>query len=460
MSQAQLNVKADVTVPIAAAWGAFCAGMQSRPSSADALARAHACLADHLHAAILGLWSETGARLIKYLGWDGRQSSVNAESFALLLGAASTVHEIDDVHWDTSMHPGSVVVSAALGCLIDAPVSGDRLLSAIVSGYEVAIRLSIAAGERHYQYFHSTATCGTIAAAATAAIVYGLSADETANAIGAAASSASGLWEGLNDRATGIKHLHSGFAAERGIRAAKLARLGLRAAPFSIEGERGFLAALTGPAPDQREHGPSKDDQVRDILLAGLGERWIILRNIYKRYPLCLACFEPLEGIQSIMRQGNRRREDVNSVLLELYPRSASIVSNADPRDQLQAKFSATFATALVLAGHDPADVTLPEDWLVDPAVRRWYPAIRMVASPEIPRRRARVTVRWRDGTKDVAEQPLRSLTEVEAWARFSAACRQLVPDRAQAFGRAIEGVIQTDDAADLIRLVRAVVGV
>lgn len=446
--------------PIAAALGEFCAGLQTKPSSPDGMERARVCLADHLHAAILGLRSETGARLIKYLRWDGRQSVVNAESLALLLGAASTVHEIDDVHWDTSMHPGSVVVSTALGCLIDAPVSGARLLNAIVGGYEVAIRLSIAAGERHYQYFHSTGTCGTIAAAATAAIIYGLSADETANAIGVAASSASGLWEGINDRATGIKHLHSGFAAERGIRAAKLARLGLHAAPFSIEGERGFLAALTGPAPDQREHSPSKDDQVRDILLAGLGERWIILRNIYKPYPFCLACFEPLEGIQAILKRGNRRREDVDSVLLELYPRSASIVSNTDPRDRLQAKFSATFATALVLAGHDPADVTLPEDWLVDPTVRRWYPAISMAASAEIPRRRARVTVRWRDGAEDIAEQPLRSLTELEAWSRFLAVCHQLVPDGTQAFERALEGVIQTDDATDLIRLVRAQVGV
>ena len=448
------------TQPIAAALGEFCAVLQTKPVAAAAVERARVCLADHLHAAILGLRSETSDRLIKYLGWDGRRPAVTAESLALLLGAASTVHEIDDVHWDTSMHPGSVVVSAALGCLIDAPASGARLLNAIVGGYDVAIRLSIAAGERHYQYFHATATCGTIAAAATAAIIYGLSADETANAIGAAATSASGLWEGINDRATGIKHLHSGFAAERGIRAAKLARLGLRAARLSIEGERGFLSALTGPVQDHREQDLSKDGQIGDILLSGLGERWIILRNIYKRYPFCLACFEPLEGIQSILKQESRRREDVGSVLLELYPRSASIVSNADPRDQLQAKFSATFATALVLSGRDPCDVTLPEDWLVDPAVRRWYPAIRMVASPEIPQRRARVTVRWRDGTQDVAEQSLRSLTEVEALARLSAVSRQLVPKQAEAFERAIEGMVQTDNATALIPSIRAVVGV
>src|SRR5262249_13415493 len=157
-------------------------------------------------------------------------------------------------------------------------------------------------------------------------------ADETANAIGAAVSMVSGLWEDINDHATGIKHLHSGFAAERGIRAVKLARLGLHAARRSIEGERGFLAALARPRP-AGETVPD-DAKIRDILLTGLGERWIILRNIYKRYPFCLACFEPLEGIRSILENGRRRPEEVESVLLELYPRSASIVSNPDPQDQ------------------------------------------------------------------------------------------------------------------------------
>lgn len=329
------------------------------------------------------------------------------------------------------MHPGSVIVSTALGCLADTPVSGRHLLSAIAVGYEVGIRLSIAAGERHYHYFHATATCGTFAAAATASVIYGLSAEQTAHALGLAATSASGLWEDINNVATDVKHLHSGLAAERGVRAAKLAKLGLRAARRSIEGEKGFLAAMARPGEFSPAEKMPSEATLREIMLVGLGERWAILRNIYKRYPFCLACFEPLEGIRHIVERGGHSKDEVRTVQVAMYPPSASLVEQTDPQDQLQAKFSAPFAIALVLAGRDPEIVRLPEDWLADPAVRRWYPAIQVRASRDVPRRHARVKVIWRDGAEESADQPLRSLDDDEVWRRFSTACQHYLGRRA-----------------------------
>jgi len=441
----------NLPMTITSGMAAFCCRAATEPLPAAVEERARLCLADHLHAAMRGARTKTGLRVLRYLG----QQAPAAESVALLLGAASTVFEIDDVHQDTSMHPGSVVVAAALAGLAEVPVPGHQLLAAIAVGYEVAIRISIAAGERHYQHFHSTATCGTIAAAAVAAVVFGLDEEQTTHALGLAATSASGLWEGINDEAVGVKHLHSGFAAERGIRAAKFARLGLRAARRSIEGERGFLTALAGPQGDGQAGGAA----ARDILLAGLGERWMILRNIYKRYPFCLACFEPLEGIRHIIEAGRRPVDEVRSVLLELYPRSASIVAQADPQDQLQAKFSATFAVALVLAGHDPEDVTLPEEWLADPAVRRWYSHIRVVGERAVPRRHARVTVRWRDGSEQCADQLLRNLDASEVWARFAGVCRQFGGQRADELEATVAQCAELKDTTGLCTLVRAAVG-
>jgi 2-methylcitrate dehydratase PrpD len=438
---------------IAAGLAAFCSQAGTEPLPAAVQRRAQLCVADHLNAAMWGARTETASRLMRYLDPDSGSPTPAAEAVALLLGAASTVYEIDDVHHDTSMHTGSAVVSTALGSLAEMPSSGHRLLAAIAAGYEVAIRVSIAAGERHYQYFHSTATCGTIAAAATAAIMYRLDQEQTSHAMGLAATSASGLWEGINDEAVGVKHLHSGFAAERGIRAAKLARLGLRAARRSIEGERGFLAALAGrPSLAPRE--------AQEILLAGLGESWMILRNIFKRYPFCLACFEPLEGIRHLLETGSHSIGDVRSVLVALYPRSASIVGQSDPQNQLQAKFSAAFAVAIVLAGHNPEDVTLPEAWLVDPAVRRWYPNIRVLADRTVPRRHARVTVGWNDGTEQCADRPLLSLSELEAWSRFASTCRQFGGSRAGALEAVVAGAADLKDTIELFTLVRAAVGI
>lgn len=444
---------------IAAEIAAFCRRTATTPLPSDVEERARLCLADHLHAAMHGARSETGELLTRYLSARDGGTASGAEALGLFLGAASTVHEIDDVHRDTSMHPGSVVVATALACLADTRVPGARLLAGIAAGYEVAIRLSIAAGERHYHYFHSTATCGTLAAAAVASMLYGLTEEQTANALGVAATSASGLWEDINGAATGMKHLHSGFAAERGIRAAKLAALGLRAARASIEGDKGFLAAMARPgAHVPRESVPTKPD-IREILLGGLGERWTILRNIYKRYPFCLACFEPIEGILHILQRRDRPREDVRSVLIDLYPPNVPLVEQSDPKDQLEAKFSAPFAVALVLANRNPEDVRLPKEWLTDSAVRRWYPAIRVQADGALPRRHARVTVHWADGAQDSADCPLRNLDEGEVWARFSAGCRAYLGQRAARAEAIVRRCSTVADTMELHALARAAAG-
>ena len=97
---------------------------------------------------------------------------------------------------------------------------------------------------------------------------------------------------------------------------------------------------------------------------------------------------------------------------VDIYPPNASLIANSDPKDQLQAKFSAPFAIGLVLTGHDPEDVRLPMEWLVDPKVRGWYPSITVRADNAVPRRHARVTVAWRDGAEESADQPFRNLDE------------------------------------------------
>ncbi|MCC7046059.1 MAG: MmgE/PrpD family protein [Alphaproteobacteria bacterium] len=447
---------------IANEWAAFGCRTAGMPLPADAEARAALCVADHLHAALHGARSGTGELLGRYLGPRRAQppTAQGAEGEALLLGVLSAVHEIDDVHQDTSMHPGSVVVAAALAAAAESAASGKRVLAAVAVGYEIGIRLSIAAGHRHYHFFHATGTCGAVAAAAASAAVYGLGPDETANALGIAATSASGLWEDIANKAVGIKHLHSGFAAERGVRAAKLARLGLRAADRSIEGDRGFLAALAQPG----RHAPTEQAApdsaaIRAILLDGLGERWAIMRNFFKRYPLCLGCFEPLEGIRHFVREFAGRLAEVDAILVEMIPPTAELVGLTDPRDPFEAKFSACFALSLVLAGRDPERVRMPADWLDDSAVRRWYPRIRIAGSDAMPRRRAKITVAWKNGGHDVIDKPFRNLEQAEVSARFAEACREYLQQCGPTLTARIQGLAMLPDLAETMALVRAALG-
>jgi len=445
---------------IAREWAAYGRRTASSALPADVEARARLCVADHLHAAMHGARSDTGKLLRRYLGWEANPHSgaVAAESAALYAGAISAVHEIDDVHQDTSLHPGSVVVAAAMAAAAEVDAPGARLLAGVAAGYEVAVRLSIAAGHRHYHYFHATATCGTVGAVAAAATVFDLDEDATAHAIGMAATSASGLWEGINDEAVMIKHLHPGLAAERGVRAAKLARLGLQAARFSIEGDKGFLAALAQPGTHAAGEAPSRGD-LAAILVDGLGERWAILRNIFKRYPFCLGCFEPLEGLRHILSAPPRSASAIAAVLVETSPPTAWLVGQPDPHDEFQAKFSAPYALALVLAGHDAERVPLPAALLADPEVRRWISVIRVQPNREFGRRRARVTVTLKDGSPVSADQPFRNLDDAGAWARFSRACTGYLGDRGAILERRVDACSGLAGMTELMPLVNAAIG-
>jgi 2-methylcitrate dehydratase PrpD len=443
-------------VTIARELAAFCCQIGTARLPPAVEARARLCVADHLHAAMHGSQSDTSDLLRRYLKWPDSPPSgaIGAELAALYQGAVSAVHEIDDVHQDTSLHPGSAVIAAAMSAAPEASAPGLRLLVAVAAGYEVAVRLSIAAGNRHYHFFHATATCGAVGAAAAASLVMGLSEEQITHALGIAITSASGLWEGINAEAVMMKHLHPGFAAERGVRAANLARLGLRAAEQSFEGDKGFLAALAQPVEQAPGEVPSKES-LTEILLGGLGTRWAILLNIFKRYPFCLGCFEPLEGLRHILSKPHGSADEVSDVLVEASHSVAWMVGQEDPADPFQAKFSAPYALALVLAGHDVERVPLPAEFLTDPAVRRWYPLIRIEGSSEFGRRRARVTVTWKDGSRQSADQPHRNLSEAEVWARFATACRQYLGERGSMLEDCVDRSASLTNVADLVQLVR-----
>ena len=95
---------------------------------------------------------------------NGQSSSAY---FAALVNAASShLVEQDDLHNSSVLHPATVVFPAALAAAQDLGKSGRELLVASVAGYEAGIRIGEFLGRSHYRIFHTTATVGTLAAAA------------------------------------------------------------------------------------------------------------------------------------------------------------------------------------------------------------------------------------------------------------------------------------------------------
>lgn len=138
-------------------------------------------------------------------------------------------------------HPGAATIAAALAACQEQGLSGERLLKAIVTGYEVSTRIGVVLGRAHYQYWHSTGTVGAFGAAAAAGSAYGLTQAQFAHALGTAATFSAGLQQAFRTDSMS-KPLHAARAAEAGVLASKAAWRGLTGAWDMLDGKGGGWA--------------------------------------------------------------------------------------------------------------------------------------------------------------------------------------------------------------------------
>ena len=202
-------------------------------------------LLDWLGCALAGYETETGKLLSIGAGsmshpfggvGSGRPDAI------LAMGGLGSILEMDDVHRTALLHPGPVIMPVVLGANRDQ-LTPERILRAIIKGYEAMIRFGAAVGKGHYDFFHNTATCGGLGAAVAASHLLGLSRQQTTSAIGHATSLAGGLWQ-CRHEPVATKHLHVAETARRGFQAARFAQAGLAGPRFVLEGPQGYFAAI------------------------------------------------------------------------------------------------------------------------------------------------------------------------------------------------------------------------
>jgi 2-methylcitrate dehydratase PrpD len=269
--------------------------------------------------------------------------SFRAELDDAIFANAVMGHSIDFDDSHKFVHPGCVVVPVVLGLAEWHRASGRDALAALVAGYDVSVRISLAAGPAHRERgFHPTGTCNVFGAAAAACRLMNLSSDALHSALGLAASQACSV---LQYRANGapIKHLHAGFAARGALLSARLAAAGFPAAVEPIEGEFGFLAAYVGPG----ETGP---------LTADLGRRYMIAETDIKPYPSCRQTHAPVDLALEAIRRHGVTPEQVASATLWIYRSVAEkrwMTSSEPPVSPLAGMLSLPFCMASALVdGH------------------------------------------------------------------------------------------------------------
>jgi len=321
--------------------------LAARPVDAETRKRARLHVADWLACAVLGATSPAGQAILAY-GRDrvaaagpcailgiGRGA---AETAAFVHGGLGNIFEMDDLHRTSIMHPGDVVIPAALATAERAGAGGAALLEGIVRGYEVAIRVGAAAGTEHYAHWYNTATCGVFGAAAAAGSVLGLSGADMADALGQAGMQAAGLWQ-CRMEPTFSKQLATARAAQSGLIAADLAATGFPGPKAIIEGPHGFFAA-TCPAADP------------EAVLAAAGAPWLLHEVSFKPWPACRHAHPVIEACLTLGRQGSGA--EPRQVRIRTYRDAVEFCDNPNPATPHEARFSLQHCAAVVFLKGEP----------------------------------------------------------------------------------------------------------
>ncbi len=204
-------------------------------------------------------WIQAGGARGRSRAWGDGMPALRAADAALVNGTSAHAFELDDYH-NAKLHPGAVVIAAALALAEELDVTGERLVTAIAAGYEVMIRSSLALdpSAARLRGWHLTGVCGPFGAAAASAVLLGLDAERTAWALGLAGTQGAGLWAFNADGAMS-KRLHAGKAAHSGVLAAELAASGFTGPTQIYEfHDGGFLKAYSDasdPAPLTQDLG-------------------------------------------------------------------------------------------------------------------------------------------------------------------------------------------------------------
>ena len=273
----------------------------------------------------------------------GKVERVTSANAALINGAASHALDFDDVNQRMSGHPSVAVVPAVLALAEHRHTCGRETIEALVIGYEVASHVGHMLGRSHDEKgWHATATIGTFGAAAAAAKLLGLDAEETGMALGIAATQAAGLQSMFG---TMCKPLHAGRAAMNGLLAARWAARGFTSNPAALECHQGFAAT-------QSTTFESKP-------LLGATDSFAIEANLFKYHAACFLTHASIDAANALRREHRFAPGDVRRIRARIPRIHLESCDIPDPRTAMQLKFSIRHLIAMAFAGLDTGDANV-----------------------------------------------------------------------------------------------------
>jgi 2-methylcitrate dehydratase PrpD len=379
---------------------AYGAGLRFEDIPAAAVQRAKDCMTDAVATIIYGAdlpWSRMIIDYARRTGAAGRsqilgagEGAVQPAMAALAQGAMAHAFELDNLTKpDSGGHPGAVLFSSGLAVAQDRGLGGRALLTALVAGAEVMIRIGYATLHSDEERgFHAPSSVGPFGGAITVGHLLGFDPPRMTNALGIAGSCSGGLlaFAHSGDGAM-VKRFNLGRGAEGGVVAASLAEAGFSGPSTIVEGEGGFLRAFC-PTWDMAQ------------LTDRLGGDFKTMTIMIKRYACHITAHTPVEAMLDLRRQHGFTAADIVKIAIAGSPRMATVNNIPAPTDALLAQFSIPFCVALAMY-RDPIDPRSFDEAVVkDQQILALAQLVTMSASPGQSNTElaSTVTVTLRDG--------------------------------------------------------------
>jgi 2-methylcitrate dehydratase PrpD len=378
----------------------YAAALRYKDVPPDVVARAKQCITDTIAVIMCGYdqpWSRMIARYAETYGGSGKSrvlgsggARVNAPAAALANGAIAHAFEMDNLTWpNTGVHPGATLLAPALAVAQERGLSGEALITAVIAGAEVMIRIGRATHHRNESRgFHAPGTTGPFGAAVACARLLELDPGAMRNALGIAGSLACGLLEFARaGNGAMVKRLHLGRAAESGVLAAHLAADGFNGPASVLEGEFGFLRVFCGNKFDAAE------------LTRELGKSYATRSITLKRFPCHISAHTSVQAILDLRAEHGYAAGHVASIYIGGSEKMAGVNNIPSPADIMMAQYSIPFCVALAHYRNPRDPRSFDETALADAQIRSLARRVTISVAEQRPTAlAANVSVTLKDG--------------------------------------------------------------
>ena len=257
---------------------------------------------------------------------------------SLINGTAGTFLELDEGNQFGRGHAAIQLLPAVLAVAEEQNLSGKDLLTAMVIGYEIAIRIGIACKLRMSMHPHGS--WGTVGAAVAIGKLFGYEEADMKEIISVSASMTTATNRKTMLEGGTVRNVYSGLSSHNGLLAHYMIQSG-------FTGESDGLQTVFGSV--------VSDSFSTEAMVEELGKRYEIGRNYFKQYACCRYNHSALDAINEIMTQipgGRLMPDDVKEIRVDTYSLAAQLCGR-EPANTLAAKFSIPFAVAArIIKGH------------------------------------------------------------------------------------------------------------